>query len=590
MQVDYFTQLLIQRDPAVVGQVLLREKLLSQTNEFAKHYGKLLLPNEEAVCLREITMDGLRAALCSKNSFVLLWSGPGIGWVEDSSHPIEQTLDGFQQHIRAETLQTKVVVVCHRYGAAETARKISDAGVKAVVWVTQDLMGRDGRTLLFDVLNPVMRLILDGQPEHTCSRLLEKNWKDSKLNDRVGRGVKMLAPLVRSDTGGLTGSAQRAVTNVMAVKVPSNMRCDCLKALAFLSSDDLSIFKRRSSTLIKHDASLELAVCDLHEPAGLVSKMQAEWTSGETSKVFKVHLFGSEATDASRCRAVALEAVTGCVVDEKCDILWRVQTCEDAKLLGQVLQASEADWSKILVWVDLVEESEGTLVDELKSLLEPGKLCRENSIAVLLLTSGGSDALREAAKDWSDQFDAEHEIKKVDDASAGVKAHPLHANLRLHLTREQGLRSPFELLDERGFAQLVSEVLPYNSRGGGSEERSDQARVPIAGMYVDKTDLIVAFCVSDVAFLKRLNHDVLSLGLGAKLEASLKTAMASPEAGVVHVEADLTEFAENFERTILALDKLTMHQTEKLKEVLTRDHVHLYAPVYPTPSTPHPQP
>jgi len=97
-------------------------------------------------------------------------------------------------------------------------------------------------------------------------------------------------------------------------------------------------------------------------------------------------------------------------------------------------------------------------------------------------------------------------------------------------------------------------------------------------MYVDQTDLIVSFCVSDVAFLKQLNHDVLSLGLGAKLGVSLNKLISSPNAGVVNVEADLTDFAESFESAILALDKLTMHQTEKLKEVLKRDHVHLKAP------------
>ena len=365
--------------------------------------------------------------------------------------------------------------VCHRYGAEETAQQLLAAGVKAVVWVKQDLMEGNGSTLLFDVLYPVMGLIVQGQPLAQIQKQLEAKWKASTLSDRVGRGVKMSGPLVPSDTGGVTGSAQRKVTNFMRLKVPSNMRQDGLKGLAFLDSDDLPIFTRRSSTLTEDDKKLELAVCDLHQPAELVSKMQAEWTSGRTNQVFKLHLMGSDATDASRCRAVALEAVMACVVDGKCDILWRVQTAEDATLLGRVLQAREADWSKILVWVDLVEESEGSLVDELKSvevlqhqltsLLEPGKLCRENSIAVLLLTSGGSDTLREAAEEQL-QFDDEHEIKKVDDASAGVKAHPLHADLRLHLTREQGLRSPFELLDERGFARLVSEVLPYNSRGG----------------------------------------------------------------------------------------------------------------------------
>jgi len=301
------------------------------------------------------------------------------------------------------------------------------AGVKAVVWVKQDLMEANGHTLLFDVLYPVMGLILQGQPVEQIQRLLEVKWKASALSDRVGRGVKISGPLVPSDTGGVTGSGQRKVTNLMRLKVPSNMRWDGLKAFAFLP---VPIFKRRSSALTKDDALLELAVCDLHQPAALVSKMQAEWTSGRTNEVFKLHLMGSGATDASRCRAVALEAVMGCVVDGKCNLLWRVQTSEDVELLERVLQTSEADWSKILVWVDLVEESEGGLVDELKSLLEPGKLCRENSIAVLLLTSGGSEKLWEAADHLTDQIIfREHKIKKVEEATVGlVKVVTLNPN------------------------------------------------------------------------------------------------------------------------------------------------------------------
>ena len=39
---DYFTQVVIQRDPALMGQASLRERVLSQTNTFAEHYGNTL--------------------------------------------------------------------------------------------------------------------------------------------------------------------------------------------------------------------------------------------------------------------------------------------------------------------------------------------------------------------------------------------------------------------------------------------------------------------------------------------------------------------------------------------------------------------
>jgi hypothetical protein len=381
----------------------------------------------------------------------------------------------------------------------------------------------------------------------------------------------------------------------MALKVPSNVTWDGLKALTLLSSgkDELMVELRgRVPKLTEHDGTLDLSVCDLHQPAALASKMQAEWMSDERGRVFKLRLLRSGAADAFRCRAVALETVMGCVVDKKCDLLWRVQTPEDIRLLQRALLTSEH--CKLLVWVDLAgEETQEALGAELQRLLTDEKLCKADSVAVLLLTSGGSDVRWREAAELSDllEFDAEHVIQEVGDATAGRKAQALHTELRLHLTSEQQLSSPFELLDEKEFSQLVSKVLPYNSSGGDSEERRGEVRVPIAGMYVDQSDLIVSFCVSEVAFLKRLNHDVLSLKFDRMLGDSLRRALApSDTPRVVNVEADLTQFAENFERAILAMDKLTVHQTEKMKEVVTRDHVHLYAPVHPKPEILDPRP
>jgi len=128
-------------------------------------------------------------------------------------------------------------------------------------------------------------------------------------------------------------------------------------------------------------------------------------------------------------------------------------------------------------------------------------------------------------------------------------------------------------------------------------------------MYLDGADLILTVCVPDISFLKNLSHAVLTgtldMNIGETISLKLNSfadrgvmisggnmgqpaEIAGPR--TITVESDLTNFAENFEHAILAMDKLTVHQDEKKDEVLHQDHVHLRAPAGVTPQIPHPKP
>ena len=94
---------------------------------------------------------------------------------------------------------------------------------------------------------------------------------------------------------------------------------------------------------------------------------------------------------------------------------------------------------------------------------------------------------------------------------------------------------------------------------------------PLAGIYHDANGgIAVRLCVSDVGFLHELRD--IFLGSTGRIDRRLQEALRSadligPDA---HIEVDASHFAETYGSSVLRLDKLTPHQTEKLRECL--DH------------------
>ena len=282
----------------------------------------------------------------------------------------------------------------------------------------------------------------------------------------------------------------------------------------------------------------------------------------------------------------------------RCAVVWRIEKFADTASLQGVLE-DHGGKGYILIWVDLMEEVEP---ERLGDWLKDEVLDVDNNYkVVLLLTTGESDELQDAALKLSKQLQFEaFAILAVKEASVSLgKTDTLHKDIRLSFTEETEQCSAFELLDEVGeatFAGLVAKELPGIISGDDSEIETQE--VPIAGMYVDGTDLIFTVCVLDIGFLKNLNYAVLTGFLDQKLGESLSRTLGLDRNGGVMisggnmgqavgmiakprsitVETDMSHFAETFEHAILALDKLTVHQTAKLEELRGQDRVHLYAP------------
>jgi hypothetical protein len=103
-------------------------------------------------------------------------------------------------------------------------------------------------------------------------------------------------------------------------------------------------------------------------------------------------------------------------------------------------------------------------------------------------------------------------------------------------------------------------------------------RRPIAGMYTDDDGgVMVRVNISDVAYIHELRDRVLNGEVGQSLTKQL-ASLGKLEAGW-EVSADLTQFAEMYESSILSLDYLTEHQRQKMQECLdTTANVQITAP------------
>ncbi|KAJ1484036.1 hypothetical protein T484DRAFT_1798189, partial [Baffinella frigidus] len=576
-----FTEVLFQVDPALMGHAQQREKMFSLAAKFEDTYPShtdIMLHGR--VRLSHVGSGEIQTGLCRNSSSCMIWSSQGCGWVSGSC-PIKNVFDELKQQLLAKTLGLQVVVVCHTYGARETAQQLRDAGVPVVVSINRALMQLDGAVatkLLFNVIHPVIDEIVRANAGNAA---LVQNTLRNLLGKHVP-GVSRLESAVLGVPVRVKNSKQSGtVINKLKLETWSNLT----------SSGEKASRKKQK----KLATELQLAVCDVPYPSVLVGRMLQALGDGNGSGGLW-HIKGKGDTPFFRGRAVAYEASMSGLVNDTFAVVWRIETLADTVSLGEALEKHGAEGSWILVWIDVTRSSAEW--EDIGTWLMEEVLDQDNNYkVVLLLTSGECNELQDAALQLSTQlkFD-EFWISDVKDASSSlVKAHALHEDLRLSFREETEQCSPLDLLDEKTLAELVAQALPGLVSGDGSE--GAQQDVPIAGMYLDGRDLIVTICVRDISFLKNLSHAVLTgtldMNLGKTVSLSLQSGagagvmisggnmgqpveIAGPR--TITVESDMTNFAQNFEHAILAMDKLTAHQDEKKDAVLRADDVHLFAP------------
>ena len=158
-----------------------------------------------------------------------------------------------------------------------------------------------------------------------------------------------------------------------------------------------------------------------------------------------------------------------------------------------------------------------------------------------------------------------------------VKASELHGDFKLVISdvaRDGGgdaeeKAKAKRLLDSIPLAELATEI--SNCLPG---------RQQIAALFFDDNGgLMVRWSVSSVGTL----HEMRDMILQGKLDGRLAEAMAAKQAsadvdGISRIRVDLSSFAEQYERCILLLDKLTPHQQQKLEECEGEDNIHVQAP------------
>ncbi|KAJ1465267.1 hypothetical protein T484DRAFT_1922702 [Baffinella frigidus] len=576
-----FTEVLFQVDPALMGHAQQREKMLSLAGKFAHEYvdhPKIMVHG--GVQLSTVGSGEIQAGLCLNPSSCMIWSSQGCGWVSGSC-PIKNVFDELKRQLLAKTLSLQVVVVCHTYGARETAQQLRDAGVPVVVSINRALMQLDGAVatkLLFDVIHPVIAEIVKENAGDVAQ-------VQNKLHSLLGKHLPGVSRL-RSDVLGVPVRVKNSrqsgtVFNELKLKTGSNLTSSGEKA------------RKQQKKLAKE---LQLAVCDVPYPSVLVDRMVQALGEGE-GRGGVWHIKGKGDTPFFRGRAVVFEASMSCLVNDTFAVVWRIETVADTVSLDVALEKHGAEGCSILVWIDVTEKAGPAEWADIGKWLTDRLLDVDDYRVVLLLTSGESKEMQDAALQLSTQlkFD-EFWISDVKDASSSlVKAHALHEDLRLSFREETEQCSPFDLLDEKTLAELVAKALPGLVSGDGSE--GAQQDVPIAGMYLDGRDLIVTICVRDISFLKNLSHAVLTGTLDMNIGRTVSLLLQSGAGGgvmisggnmgqpieiagprTITVESDMTNFAVNFEHAILAMDKLTAHQDEKKDAVLRADDVHLFAP------------
>jgi len=252
------------------------------------------------VQLSTVDSGEIQAGLCRNPSSCMVWSSQGCGWVTGSC-PIKNVFDELRKQLQAKTLSLQVVVVCHTYGARQTAQKLLDAGVPVVVSINRALMQLDGAVaskLLFNVIHPVIAEIVRenavnvGDVEKKMKELLGKNLAGVSRLESAVLGVP-----VRVKNARQSGT----VFNELKLETGSNLT----------SAGEEGRLKQK-----KLAKELQLAVCDVPYPSALLTSMVDALGDGN-GRGGLWHIKGTGDTPSFRGRAVAFEASMSCLVNDK---------------------------------------------------------------------------------------------------------------------------------------------------------------------------------------------------------------------------------------------------------------------------------
>lgn len=555
----------VQPSALVTGHVADRVAFLTQMRELHASLAKatdLLDQGRHDLCLSDASAPELAATVRASHVHVLVWCADGHGWELPSTPPatlFEEVLLAVRQAARKPAM----AILCLRYGARLAAEQLHAAGVPLVLWMKIHPRGTHLQELPLErlFLHAIAPTVEDAHTKgYTAAELqtVARRRAEGAFGDAASTSVGCIAQ-DSSTPIALAWWRKREerppperqldwVTNICAPLLKASqtnlamgeLRDRLLRESPMLACDVSSVSQARELLSSRKRVAITTALLD---------STSKERTSGRTIAPTELQ------QAAARCRAVAMDACSVHVqATGRFALVYYVAT--PTQLAG--VQPKLAACRHALVWFDLRESG-------LSAEAVSGCLKTHNDLHVLLT----SDAASEEAYDAVMEEGTWREVRLDTDADLGAHADVLHQELRLTAKIAE---APCALLSVFGAEALVAalrEALPGNDR-------------PLAAVYCDDDDgaLIVRTHVSDVALLHEQRDEMLAGRFEMRLSSILQGQPRRPgsAAGVLMIEIDRTQFAQQYEQSVLALEKLTPHQQAKLAECAGQQRVHVKAP------------
>ena len=499
------------------------------------------------VLLRSAEESELFPALRKWPVRVLVWCAMGVGWessaADDGSTQQhldpQRIIDHFQQH--ASCTPPSIVVVSMKFGAQKAADFLAARLKRSkVVWIKMDILQEDA-DFFFRVVMPIINI---AEEEHATKEEIRKKIH-SRFAERCETGISA-APgvdpweyLPNSSDGG--SDASETVENFVDNGAPPVLETNVVRA------------------------TLSILDCDIKHVQKVTLQLESELRANVLPRGGGWNVLRICGGDWSRCRAVAEEVCLALAVrsNSAFERIFRTDTVDDIPSLSSTME-------KLLLWVDM------TRVMEWREFLEMRGL---RNIIILLTSPNDDSDDAEDLEELSKNLKFEEEILDMD--VKDVKASELHGDLKLLISdtalkggdaeekrgREEGeTRDLLDLFSLAELADSISGLFPGEKQ--------------IAALFEDDDrGIIVRWNVRSVGNLHEMRDVVLQGDLGRLLTEALEARRAS--AGVeLHgrIRVDLSSFAEQYERCILLLDKLTSHQQKKLEECEGVANIHVQAP------------
>ena len=462
----------------------------------------------------------------------LVWCAKGDGWEDRSTAegvPSLSSLLDILQALPRTCEPPRVAVVCLQYGAMQAAQRLRQCGIANVIWLTADMSADSAVPVFCNVISAAIKLLHD--KDSTVEQV------DELLDTRLS-GLKLHQT---ADGCGCIGTGQ--VAWEPAQSSSEHWWCRSLIAPPLASEN------------FEHLRKLDILASDLVHMQKLRQQLQ------ERGRLLVV-TNGSDITGAAvRRRSVAHTLCTSFLHDTCYEHLHRVTTGAEME------DAEKSICGTALVWVDILSQS--STAEDLECILNIWESLDGSQVNIIVTIDDGFEDSNRTRRllERLDPFDLGSER-----GVHGVLANELVEDVKINLSFDPappGVQP--NLLDVFTPDQLVE-----------ATQRQVQDR-PIVAIYRadDNQSVWIRLSFTDVGFCHILRDHILSGTFGKEMQETLASFPRNhpwDELGSIRVDVDRSQFAARYATSILALDKLTPHQTDCLDDCLdTTDNIALKA-------------